>query len=53
MKIFEIDVATRVFNLSLEIKYLVQTYDLSKRVIIEDFTDLIMADFEEKEDEDS
>lgn len=49
---WKIDLATRVFNLSLEIKHLVEEYNLNKRVIISDFEDLINSDFEEdKEDE--
>jgi len=51
MKFWKIDLETRIFNLSLEIKHLVEEYDLDKRVIVSDFEDLINSNFEEEKDE--
>lgn len=51
IKTRELDVATRIFNLSLEIKHLVEEYQVNKYVVIEDFSDLMMAEFVEGEDE--
>lgn len=45
MKIKEIDLASRVEHLMIEIKHLVEHYDLPKNVIIEDFTDIIKCEF--------
>ena len=55
MKIIKCDIAYRIFILSLEIKHLVEENNISKRVIIEDFEDIINAQFqtEEKENEDN
>ena len=47
MKINEIDIATRIFNLSLEIKLLVRENNIPIRVVIEDFIDLLESPFEE------
>ncbi len=51
MKTKEIDIATRIYNLSLEIKHLVEHYHINKDVVIEDFKDLIISKFVGEEDE--
>jgi len=53
MKVTELDIATRIYHLSLEIKHLVETYKINKSVVIDDFSDLITADFEGEENEDN
>ena len=52
MRIIDYDIETRIYHLSLEIKHLVDLYDCNKRVVIEDFQDLINGEFDkEKENE--
>lgn len=45
MKIKEIELSTRIENLTLEIKHLVESYNLPKDAIIQDFYDLIKSEF--------
>jgi len=45
----KIDVATRIYNLSLEIKHLVEKYNIYKPSVIEDFQYMIECEFEETE----
>ena len=44
-----IDIATRIHNLSLEIKHLVEKYKIHKPTVIEDFIYMIESDFEKTE----
>ena len=45
MRVKEIDLATRVYNLTLEIKHLVEDYNLPKEVIVSDFHDIIYSEY--------
>lgn len=47
------DLATRVLDLTLEIKHLVEDYHLPKEVVISDFSDIIMSDLIEENYEDN
>ncbi len=49
MKFRNLDIEERIFYLSMEIKFLTEENKLSKKVIIDDFTDLIMSEIVEIE----
>jgi len=42
----ELDIATRIQNLSVEIKCLVELFDIDKVVVVKDFSDLINSNLE-------
>ncbi len=45
----KIDIATRIYNLSLEIKHLVEKYNIHKPTVIEDFKYMMECKFEKTE----
>lgn len=45
----KLDVATRIYNLSLEIKHLVEKYNIHKPTVIDDFIWMMEREFEPSE----
>lgn len=45
----KLDIAQRIHNLSLEIKHLVEKYNIHKPTVIDDFKWMIETEFEETE----